>query len=280
MSDGNAVAEHYSRARLLAAIEAGVAALGKTPETVTVDDLAPVDEFHIAGRKASEEFLGQLELVTTDHVLDVGCGLGGASRFAADRFGCQVTGIDLTGDYVETGQVLCDWLGLTERVRLEQGSALAMPYGDASFDKAFMMHVGMNIADKEALFAEVFRVLKPRAAFGVYDVMLDTADGFTYPVPWATSAETNAIAAPADYKVALAATGFRVTAERGRRQFALDFFARDRAANAASAGPPPLGLHILMNESGADKISNLVTNIAKGRIAPVELIAQKPEPNQ
>mgnify|MGYP001025488830 FL=1 len=48
MSDED-VAAHYTSAGLLAAIRDGVAKLGKTPATVTVDDLAPVDEFHVGG---------------------------------------------------------------------------------------------------------------------------------------------------------------------------------------------------------------------------------------
>ena len=77
MADSDAVAEHYTHGRLLDAILAGVTALGKTPETVGIEDLAPVDEFHIGGRQATEDFVAQLELTSDDHVLDVGCGIGG-----------------------------------------------------------------------------------------------------------------------------------------------------------------------------------------------------------
>ena len=87
------VATHYTHGQLLDRILSGVKAIGKTPESVTVDDLAPVDEFHIGGRQASEEFIDQLELSENNHVLDVGCGIGGTARFVASRFGCRVTGI-------------------------------------------------------------------------------------------------------------------------------------------------------------------------------------------
>jgi ubiquinone/menaquinone biosynthesis C-methylase UbiE len=68
-----------------------------------------------------------------------------------------VTGIDLTGEYVETGNTLCKWIGLDDRISLHQGSALAMPFTESSFDGAYMLHVGMNIEDKEKLAAEVAR---------------------------------------------------------------------------------------------------------------------------
>ena len=98
------VSRHYTHGSLTDAIRDGLASLGKAPGTVTVDDLAPVDEFHIGGRKASEDFLDQLGFRADKHVLDVGCGLGGAARFVASRYGSRVTGIDLTSEYVETGK--------------------------------------------------------------------------------------------------------------------------------------------------------------------------------
>jgi hypothetical protein len=54
------VSKHYTHGGLIEAIHAGIVSLGKATDTVTVDDLAPVDEFHIGGRRASEEFLCQL----------------------------------------------------------------------------------------------------------------------------------------------------------------------------------------------------------------------------
>lgn len=47
-----------------------------------------------------------------DHVLDVGCGLGGAARYIVSQYKSHVTGIDLTPEYIETGKTICSWLGL------------------------------------------------------------------------------------------------------------------------------------------------------------------------
>jgi cyclopropane fatty-acyl-phospholipid synthase-like methyltransferase len=91
----------------VAAIRTGLKSLGKTPDSTTVDDLAAVDEFHIGGRQASEDLLGQLDRSPHHHVLDVGCGLGGAARLVASRYRSRVTGIDLTDEHVETGNALC-----------------------------------------------------------------------------------------------------------------------------------------------------------------------------
>lgn len=275
MTYADKVSTHYGHGSLLAAIRAGLKEQGIAAETASVADLGPVDEFHIGGRIASEHFLDQLEITAAQSILDIGCGLGGAARFAAQIHGAAITGIDLTPEYVETGQVLCDWVGLSDRIRLQEGSALALPFEDATFDGAFMMHVGMNIADKQALCAEVARVLKPGARFGVYDIMKTNDEDLVYPVPWATTPETSWVAAPQTYRAAFEDNGFTIASENNRRDFAMEFFAKAKAANEAAGGPPPLGLHVLMQQTTAEKIPNMVANLAANRIAPIEMIAVK-----
>ncbi|WP_181166227.1 MULTISPECIES: methyltransferase domain-containing protein [unclassified Mesorhizobium] len=159
------IADHYARGSLVAGIRDGLAAMGKTESTVTAEDLSPVDEFHIGGRAATGELAGQLALTAADRVLDIGCGLGGPARQIAAKYGCHLTGIDLTRDYVEAGNVLSGWLHLGERVSLQQGDALRLPFPDGSFTAAYMLHVGMNIADKSALFFGHCAGPMPRGAF-------------------------------------------------------------------------------------------------------------------
>lgn len=275
MEPDNKISRHYERGDLLEAILAGVEQMGKTPDTLTIEDLAAVDEFHIGGREASRDFLNQLSISSNDHVLDIGCGIGGASRFVAKEFGGRVTGVDLTKEYVETGTALCDWLGMNDQVSLVQGNVLDLNFPDAAFNKAFMLHVGMNIPDKPGLASEVLRVLKPGGLFGIYDVMKVGDEMVTFPVPWATAPEGSWLATPEEYKCALLEAGFEIVAERNRRDFALEFFVKLKARSQGSSGPAPLGLHVIMGANAPTKIQNMIVNIAEGRIAPVELIARK-----
>ena len=249
--------------------------MGKTPDSVTIDDLAAVDEFHIGGRRATEELIEQLGIAPGNHVLDVGCGLGGPARFVADRYKCRVSGIDLTLDYVETGNRLCEWVGLSDRVTLCRSTALSMPFRDTKFDAAYMLHVGMNIEDKESLCLEVSRVLQPGSQFAVYDVMR-TADGeLSYPLPWATKRESSAVALAERYKRALESAGFEILSERNRKDFALAYFNDLRSRAQVASTPAPLGLHTLMGEKRQAQITNMIESISAGIIAPIELIARK-----
>jgi len=275
MSYEKSVADHYLHGGLLKAIEDALPAIGKTTSSITIEDLAPVDEFHTGGRVATDHLLAQLDFNETSHVLDVGCGLGGAARYVATKLGSRVSGIDLTAEYIATGKVLCDWLNLAGLVTMEEGSALSMPFGEGEFDGGYMLHVGMNIEDKGALFSEVSRVLKPGAVFGVYDVMRQAEGEITYPVPWATENSTSKLATPEQYKESLTNAGFGIRQENSRREFALEFFQKIAAGAKAGGGPPPLGLHTLMKQSTAQKVQNLGANIANGYLAPVEIIAVK-----
>lgn len=269
------VSMHYTHGDLLNAIKNGVEQLGKSITSVTIEDLAPLDEFHIGGRQASQDFLDQLKFSAEDHLVDVGCGLGGTSRFVANRYTCNVTGIDLTSEYIEAGEALCKWVGLDQTITLHQGSALDMLFDDEEFDGGYMMHVGMNIEDKVSLYKEIFRVLRPGSNFGVYDVMQIEKGELIYPVPWATTSKESKLANPMQYKQAMEDAGFTVYSERNRRGFALSFFEQLKRNSTAKSGPPPLGLHILMGNNAPIKVQNMIKNISSGYIAPVEIIGRK-----
>jgi SAM-dependent methyltransferase len=275
MPDEQSVANHYTHGGLLKAIGDGIAQLGKTIASINIDDLGPVDEFHIGGRVATQSFLDQLDIDASHHVLDVGCGLGGASRFAAHTYGCRMTGVDLTREYVETGNVLCSWVGLSDKITLQVGNATALPHPNEAFDRAYMLHVGMNIADKELLISELYRVVRTGAKVGIYDVMRVNDGDLIFPVPWATKPEGSSVASVPTYKAALKRSGFNIVAERNRRDFALEFFAQLQAKAASAKGPPPLGLHILMGSTAPTKVKNMIENISRNIIAPVEIIAEK-----
>ena len=275
MPQRQTVSGHYTHGGLEAAIREGINRLGKSIDEITLDDLAAVDEFHIGGRVATESFLDQLDIDDSHHVLDVGCGLGGTGRYAAHRYGCRVTGIDLTPEFVETGNLLCEWLGLCPQVELAVHDATELPHSDESFDRAFMLHVGMNIADKESLCKELHRVVRDGGKVGIYDVMQIQEGELEYPVPWATSSAGSAVSTVLTYRAALEDAGFRIVAERDRKGFSLEFFDMLQKKVAAAGGPPPLGLHILMGDSAATKVKNMLENIRQDRVAPVELIAVK-----
>ncbi|MFT4195706.1 class I SAM-dependent methyltransferase [Ottowia sp.] len=271
---GARVARHYAQDHLEETILDALAAAGKDTDRLTPNDLVAVEEFHTGGREATADFARQAGFVAGQHLLDIGCGIGGAARYFATARGCRVTGIDLTEDYVRTAQALSRRVGLGGMTTFRCASAASLPFADATFDGAYMIHVGMNVEDKRALFVGVRRVLEPGGTFALFDIMR-TGDGeLSYPVPWAGNPETSFLASPAEYRQDLEAAGFEIVSQRDRSGFAGRFFAEAKARAAAEGGPPPLGTHILMKDNVAQKLSNVVTGLESGMIAPVELVAR------
>jgi len=273
--DEDEIAEHYQHGHLLISIKDALQKQGKNISELSIEDLAPVDEFHIGGRKASKHFLAQLHLKPQQSILDVGCGLGGAARFVANTYQSLVTGIDLTPEYIETGNELSNWLGLSNKVKLKQASALNLPFEEAHFNGAYMMHVGMNVEDKKQLFSEIYRVLKPNSLFGIYDVMQQNTGDIIYPVPWATLNNNSYLTSIDEYKMHLLSAGFKVITINNRRDFAIDYFLQISAANKVNGSLPALGLHTLMQASTNEKLINLRQNIENNMVAPIEIIAFK-----
>jgi SAM-dependent methyltransferase len=265
------IADHYSQGQLERTILNALITLGADPEHLDPDQLATVDEFHIGGRKATVELLDQLELRPALRVLDVGSGLGGTARYLARRHGVEVTGVDLTAEYVEVATSLTRRAGLAELVQFRQASATTLPFSDGSFDRVCMLHVGMNIADKAALFAEIRRVLAAGGGLGIYDLMRVGPGEITYPVPWAGSSATSFLMEPQRYRELLAQARLPVQVERDRRGFGIEALHEVRA-RVARDGLPALGLHLVMVPDPAWKIANMLNSLERAVLAPTEMI--------
>ncbi|MBL8835280.1 MAG: class I SAM-dependent methyltransferase [Alphaproteobacteria bacterium] len=267
------IAAHYAHGSLAQAIRAALIEAGRNPERLRAEDLAPADEFHIGARQATVAFTARLGLTADMHVLDVGCGIGGAARHMAQAHGCRVTGIDLSADYVAVAIWLSEAIGIGDRVSFRQGSVNDLPFAPATFDGATMLHVGMNVPDKPWAFACVRRVLKPGGFFAIYDVMRFAGGDIAYPMPWAATPDTSFLASEAEYRAAAEAAGFRVVETRDRSAFAIEFI-RTRIERMKLAAPSPVGLHILMGKDYPQKIANMLGAIQRGQIAPVEMICR------
>lgn len=270
-----AVADHYTVNGLGTLILDALHASGINLSTLSPIDLAPVDEFHIGGRAATQHVIGMMHLPSSAHALDVGSGLGGVARYLAAECGCRATGIDLTAEYVRVGTMLTERTGLADKVDLHVGSALDLPWPEATFDAAVSFHVAMNIADRPRLYAEVARVIRPGGTFAIYDVMKGPNEGFLFPLPWAETAETSFLVTAGEMHKLLDNAGFEIVHEEDRREIALKHH-RDRlAALSAASGPPLLGLHLLQGQTASLKSRNMVNMLEANQITLEAIIAHR-----
>jgi len=186
-----------------------------------------------------------------------------------------VVGIDLTDEFCRVAAVLADRVGLGERVEYRQGNALAMPFADASFDAAYTQHVAMNIEDKAALYAEVARVLKPGARFGIYDLLQGEGGEVLFPVPWARDASISFLVRPAELRTLLQAAGFEILALRDTAEDARLWVDQVKAQMAAPV-PPPTALRLLFGADAKPLAQNVFRNLLEERVLPIEVICYKP----
>jgi SAM-dependent methyltransferase len=268
------VERHYTRGGLIAAIREGLRRAGKNLDHLSPVDLAPVDEFHVRGRQATQELAEKVHPTGAARVLDLGCGLGGASRFLAATYGCHVTGIDLTEEYCQAAAALAEWVGLSDRVEYRPANALDLPFDAAAFDLVWTQHVAMNIPDKAALYAEVRRVLKPGGLFALYDVLQGPGGAIRFPVPWARDPSISHLVTPEELRRLLTSAGFEIASWRDTTAAGREWFA-ELARRLRESGPPPLGFSLLLGPEFAAMAENQRRNLEEGRIALVEAVCRR-----
>ena len=275
MIAGSDVSAHYSSGDLLARLEARLREDGFDPARPTFEALAPYDHFHGRGLEATEDMANLLPISGTDHVLDVGSGVGGPARYMARRFGCRVSGIDLTGEFCDVARHLTALLGLAERVSFEQGDALAMRFGDAVFDGSYSMSVSMNIADKRALYREIHRVLQPGAWLGLSEVVQGPGGEPDYPTPWARTASSSFLATLAETRENLAAAGFTIESLRDTTEASFAWAARARAVVEAGGTPPHRAVSWIHGPLAEEIMANVGRASRERRAVGIEVVCRK-----
>jgi SAM-dependent methyltransferase len=274
------VAHHYGRGGLLGRLLTALAQAGKDIDRLTIDDLAPVDEFHSRRRLATDELARLLAPSAADHVVDIGSGIGGPSRYLAATYGCRVSGVDLTPEFVATAEDLTRRVGLPDRVDFRVGSALDLPFPDASFDLAWTQNVAMNIADRPRFYGEIHRVLKPNGRLAIQDVAQGSGGAVHFPVAWADTPDISFLRSPEETRAMLEAAGFVARVWEDNTQSAIAEFEAERAHAAANPGVrPALGVHLVVGESFREKMRNSQRSLAEGRTRLINAVLVRANSN-
>ena len=279
-----AVERHYTRPNLENTILTALRNAGKNVDQLTVDDLAPIDEFHTRGREATASLASLLinNLQPNFHVLDVGAGIGGPSRYLASKFGCRVTGLDLVGEYCRVADSLAKRVKLDNLLTYRQGDATQMPFEDATFDVVWTQHASMNIADKKRLYSEMHRVLKLGGKLAIYDVFkgsnssdVDGSSSIYFPVPWASDPSISHLIPTEEGRNLLKeVVGFKEVAWEDKTESVVEWI-KQMIKRAQTSGPPPTGLHVLVGPQWSDLVKNLLRNLEEGRITVAQGIFER-----
>ncbi len=269
------VEQHYTVGDLLERIRAALEGDGKDLSALDTVDLAPVDEFHVRGREATEELAELADIDPDSHVLDVGSGLGGSARFLASEYGCTVAGVDLTPEFCAVASELSSWIGLGDRTEIHAADALDMPFPDGKFDIVWTEHVQMNIGDKPGLCREMERVLRPAGRLVIHEIFSAGESSPHYPVPWANDESVSHLITPERAQQDIEDAGFRTAVWRDMSGVTAEWF-RETLATLGQSGPPPVGLHLIMGASAPTKLGNVGRSLAEGSLRVYQGVFEKP----
>lgn len=265
---------HYGQAELGSKILAALLGGGTDIGNLKREDLEPLDQFHIGGLSETRNLAQLAGIHGNMHALDVGCGIGGPARTLAAEFGCRVTGIDMTEEFVRAAEMLTNRVGLGNGADFRCANALDMPFGDETFDLVWMQHVTMNIEDKGQLFSEVYRVSKSRGRLALFEICSGTAKGeLKYPVPWASEPALNFLVSPDELDGLAVAAGFEKLEAVDKTAFALEWFQKlsERAAERPEDAPAPAGLQVIMPDF-PKKAANVIVNLREKRVRVIQRI--------
>jgi len=256
------VAQHYSPSDLTGTILRALTEAGLDIDHLGAGELLALDQLHAGGAPATQHALDRLGVGPGVRLLDVGCGIGGTSRMAA-MAGAEVTGIDLSEEFVSTATDLTSRVGLSERATFLTTPGESLPLDDAAYDAAVMVHVGMNIPDKQAVFTEVHRVLVPGGLFAAYEQVRTGEGDLPYPLPWAVDERSSFVESADDYRRHLEGAGFTVEEVEDRTPFTM-------------GGPPPgpVSNAVVFGEEFVRRIGNNIAATKAGLLGAQLLLAR------
>ncbi len=146
---------------------------------------------HPGGYKSTAKLISMGDLNGNSHVLDLACGTGTSAFFISDRYGCKVTGIDISKDLIAVANEDLEKRDDKGNLRFQVADALEIPFPDNTFDAVISQAFFILIDEKERALEEILRVLKPGGYFGslelswfktpparVYEELLDKTCGF------------------------------------------------------------------------------------------------------
>jgi MPBQ/MSBQ methyltransferase len=266
------------RDRVAAILEAA----GRDATNTPVEDLAGFDQYHVQGLDATLRLARQAGVSASDHVLDVGSGMGGPARMLAKDFGCRVTGIDLTPAFVETAVLFNQVARMSGQVSFQHGDATQLPFGSETFDVVWTQHIAQSVPEKDEFFSEMVRVLRPGGTLVLHDLYRASAEvQCSYPSSWDRDGSITFLATLADLRRLFEVNALQIdswTDSTPQTRAWLEELG-DQMADPAPppAGIPGLDFSLFFDAAESEQMMvNALKDIDSGALGFVEVIAHRP----
>lgn len=248
---------------------------------LSTDLLAPIDQLHIGGRKATQHLIDQADLAPDSRILEIGSGLGGSARLIADRIPCHITAVDITPSFIFASKQINRQLGY-HQIRSVCADACLPQVEPGTQDAAISQHTLMNIKDRRKLLSTLHASLKPGGKLLLHEVLAgNNSDALTLPVPWASEPAHSHLPGQVALIKALEEQGFALRSISNVSQEALAW--RDkhskREAGESEQGrtqqQSPLNPRLIFGERFIRMGQNVMTNLADDKVQVVEAIFEK-----
>ncbi|MEQ1943718.1 methyltransferase domain-containing protein [Mesorhizobium sp. VNQ89] len=163
-------------------------------------------------------------------ILDVGCGSGGIALHLVEGHGAaHATGFDVELPVIVAARLRARKRKLSDHASFVHAAPGPLPFADGSFDVVFSKDALLHVPDKDALFAEIFRVLKPGGVFAASNWMIghDNEPSPEMKAYIAAEGLSFAMASPARYAAAMRGAGFKNVETRDRNPWYRDVARRE-----------------------------------------------------
>lgn len=283
------VKDHYSDNNLSQKIKIALNKAGKDIKSLTLKDLAPVDQLHTGGAFVTLALLKKTTITPASYVLDAGCGIGGSTRLIAQA--CQyqnannvtghITGIDLSDSFIETAKMLTHYTKLEDHITYKTGSILTMTSKDKKietnkFDAIFCQHVLMNIQNKKKVLKEFYQALKPGGELILHEITQGENSTLAYPVPWAATSEISFLETWNTLNAQLTEAGFKQKYICDETMFALNWWKKIKVASKKNYDRPRyLGPHLVFGKNATFFEKNMSLNFKNNTVKLIEAIFTK-----
>ncbi|MDX2287786.1 MAG: methyltransferase domain-containing protein [Hyphomicrobiaceae bacterium] len=165
-----------------------------------------------ASRRTVERLADLLGAVPADaRILDIGSGFGGAARYLARRFGCEVVALNLSERENERCEALNSAAGLDHLIDVVDGSFEDIPLADGSVDVVWSQDAILHSGQRGKVVSEVARVLKPEGRFVFTDIMASGRCGPEALAPVLARIHLDTLGSVPFYQAAGAANGLAMT---------------------------------------------------------------------
>jgi ubiquinone/menaquinone biosynthesis C-methylase UbiE len=246
------------------------------PDGPNAYQLAPVDQLHIGGIKASEKLAERLAILKPESVLDIGSGLGGLVRVCKQRHDAIYVGLDITHELSRSNQQLSKLNPTSSPCMIVTGNGQQLPFADESFDVIIMQHSLLNMPDKINALKESKRVLRKGGHLILHEVLMgEHYEQMLFPVPWARTKDISHLTSEKNLIALIDEASLRIESINDWSEEAILWRTRQTnkqtSPQTSSQGPVVSPAMIL----GCDFIQmskNVQSNLQNGAIRIVEIL--------